>query len=169
MREAREEQKFEKHRVHEATRILKQRKLDRGERLVARVTEYLAHVVDGSDHDSKNSEESRPKRAKRSSRYNQVINCETDRFSASLKQSDAKQLSMERERLAFEREKLKEETRRYETQRVDRRAEDEQERAERKEEQESQDRMELENFKVMVNVLRQSKLNFTSLCDGGSG
>lgn len=82
-----------------------------------------------------------------------------DRFTATLKQLGADQLSVEYKRLFFEREKLEEETRRYQQQRDDWLEDAEKKYAECKEEQESQDGIELENSKVMMVILRQNKWN----------
>lgn len=134
-----------------------QRKIEAGKWLLSNATACLPHIVEGCNDDSDDCDSPQCKHAKRPTRYNQVVNCKLDRFTAIFKQSYADQLRIERDRLAFEREQIEQETRRYHEERKDRRAEAEKNRAEQKEERKSRDRMKLGKFEVTVEVLRQSK------------
>lgn len=101
------------------------------------------------------------KRQKNATKYSRVLDCEMDRFSATLKKRDAEQATAERKELSFKQRKYSEEQRRYHQMRQNFIADNELKRAEQKQEREDCDRLEQHKFKLMMKVIQKKVGQFS--------
>lgn len=165
MKEAREEVVMQRNLAQNEMRKRDERKIAAGKRLVSNSTVPSTDVIsnDGSESEAIESEVTpRAKRAKRISHRHQAssssdMGTDLDRFSQLIRQTDSEQVSVEKERLIFEKEKHTDEMNIRRGEREDRQKALSDAREERKDERESRDRLELEKFKMMMDLLRKEK------------
>lgn len=166
MREAREEQATQRNERHTAIREREAKKLDAGARIVAMATRDGPVVLSDDDGDEENDAGSDgverkdgkngscKKKKRRIVNHGQMYEGEMERFGSLLKEGEEAQRQLDEEKLNLEKRKFEAEENRRKEERADRRREREEERKERMEEREARDRLELQKFKLMMDMFK---------------
>lgn len=163
MREAREEHALQRNKRAAEVKEREDRKLAAGAAVVAKATRVEVIESDGesvttSDRVSTGSGGVVQKRKRRrSGSYAAQMDSEMDRFTSVLKEGDTAQRRLDERRLSLEERRLSFDTDKDAADREDRRRERDEERKERREERESRDRLELEKFKLMMDMLKSER------------
>ena len=156
MKEARDDAALQARMEKEALRAQEEAKIRKGEELVMLATERVPRRDDAVVEIGEGDDDARPKKKRRDNvRLGaDLFTGEVDRFADSIRESDDARIALDRERLLFEQKRFEREMQEREKERAMRSEELEKDRAMRKEEREAHERMELEKFKLMLEVLR---------------